>query len=68
MSQIEQTKSKLEKAQLAGFLYKHSPELLVLQEPLNDNASMLNIFVQHELSADQIGLQFGLGRRDQQLF
>ena len=41
MSQIEQTKSKLEKAQLAGFLYKHSPELLVLQEPLNDDASML---------------------------
>lgn len=29
---------------------------------------MLNIFVQHELSADQIRLQFGLGRRDQQLF
>ncbi len=41
-------------------MYQHSPELLVLQEPLNDDASCLNIFVQHELSADQIGLQFGL--------
>ena len=48
-------------------MYKHSPELLVLQEPLNDDASMLNVFVQHELSADQIGLQFGLRCRDQQL-
>ena len=67
MPQIEQIKSKLEQAQLAGCLYQHSPELLVLQEPLNDDASMLNVFVQHELSADQIGLQFGLRCRDQQL-
>lgn len=67
MPQIEQIKSKLEQAQLAGFLYQHSPKLLVLQEPLNDDASMLNVFVQHELSADQIGLQFGLRCRDQQL-
>ena len=67
MSQIEQIKSKLEQAQLAGFLYQHSPELLVLQAPLNDDTSMLNIFVQHQLITDQIRLPFGLGCRDHQL-
>ena len=60
MPHIEPIKSKLEQAKLAGFFYQHSPELLVFQEPLNDDGSMLNVFVQHELSADQIGLQFGL--------
>ncbi|WP_180050454.1 hypothetical protein [Acinetobacter sp. YH12211] len=67
MPHIEPIKSKLEQAKLAGFFYQHSPELLVFQEPLNDDGSMLNVFVQHELSADQIGLQFGLRCRDQQL-
>lgn len=60
MPHIEPIKSKLEQAKLAGFFYQHSPELLIFQEPLNDDGSMLNVFVQHELSADQIGLQFGL--------
>ena len=51
---------RLENAQLAGYLYQHTPHLLVLQEPLQEDASPLNIFVQHEQSSDQIGLQFGL--------
>ena len=57
---IDTVKSSLEYAQLAGFIYQHNAQLLVLQEPLNDDGSILNNFVQHELTADQIGLQFGL--------
>ena len=61
---IETVKSRLEDAQLAGFIYQHNDHLLVLQEPLNDDGSVLNNFVQHELTADQIGLQFGLRLSD----
>ena len=57
---IETVKASLEEAQLAGSIYQHHSHLLVLQEPLNDDGSILNNFVQHELTADQIGLQFGL--------
>lgn len=56
----DQIQQRLEDAQLAGYLYQHSPELLVLQEPLQEDGSTLNIFVQHEQTADQIGLQFGV--------
>ncbi|TCB62329.1 hypothetical protein [Acinetobacter terrae] len=61
---IDTVKSSLEHAQLAGYIYQHNNHLLVLQEPLNDDGSMLNNFVQHELTADQIGLQFGLRLSD----
>ncbi|AXY57432.1 hypothetical protein CDG60_13170 [Acinetobacter chinensis] len=63
---ITQIKNRLEQAHLAEFIYQHQPHLLVLQEPLNDAAKALNIFVQHEHSADQIGLQFGLRISDNQ--
>ena len=55
-----QIQQRLEDAQLAGYLYQHTPDLFVLQEPLEEDGSPLNVFVQHEQSADQIGLQFGL--------
>ena len=61
---IDTVKSSLEQAQLAGYIYQHNNHLLVLQEPLNDDGSTLNNFVQHELTADQIGLQFGLRLSD----
>lgn len=61
---IDTVKSSLKHAQLAGYIYQHNNHLLVLQEPLNDDGSMLNNFVQHELTADQIGLQFGLRLSD----
>ncbi|OAL81336.1 hypothetical protein AY606_00895 [Acinetobacter sp. SFB] len=57
---IDMVKSNLEHAQLAGYIYQHNPHLLVLQEALNDDGSILNNYVQHEHTADQIGLQFGL--------
>ncbi|MEJ2898155.1 hypothetical protein [Acinetobacter sp. NS-4] len=57
---IESVKSRLERAQLAGHIYQHNQHLLVLQEPWAEDGTILNNFVQHELSADQIGLQFGL--------
>lgn len=58
---------RLEQAQLAGYLYPHQADLLVLQEPLQEDGSTLNVFVQHEQSADQIGLQFGVKILDQGL-
>ena len=64
---LESIKSSLIDAQLAGHIYQHNTQLLVLQEPLNDDGSILNNFVQHELSADQIGLQFGLRLSDKHL-
>lgn len=64
---IETLKPRLEYAQLAGFIYQHNDHLLALQEPLNDDGSILNNFVQHELTADQIGLQFGLRLLDNKL-
>ncbi|TCB52568.1 hypothetical protein E0H80_01600 [Acinetobacter sp. ANC 4779] len=57
---IDTIKSNLEHAQLAGYIYQYNPHLLVLQEDLNEDGSVLNNFVQHGLTADQIGLQFGL--------
>src|SRR5690606_3122873 len=53
-------KTRLEQAQLAGYIYQHQQYILVLQEPFSDDGKPLNIYLQHELTADQIGLQFGL--------
>ncbi|CAB1210333.1 hypothetical protein [Acinetobacter bouvetii] len=61
---LESVKTRLEHAQLAGHFYQHNEQLLILQEALNDDGSILNNFVQHELSADQIGMQFGLRLSD----
>ena len=57
---LEILKSRLEQAKLAGFIYQHQQHILVLQEPYTEDGSPLNIYIQHELTADQIGLQFGL--------
>lgn len=53
-------KTRLEQAQLASYIYQHQQNILVLQEPFSDDGKPLNIYLQHELTADQIGLQFGL--------
>ena len=60
-------KHKIEAAQLAGFIYQHQQHILVLQEPLTDQGETLSFFAQHEISSDQIGLQFAVKLVDQQL-
>ncbi|MGG6831186.1 UNVERIFIED_CONTAM: hypothetical protein MX611_13730, partial [Staphylococcus haemolyticus] len=57
---LDTLKSRLEQAKLAGFIYQHQQHILVLQEPYTEDGSPLNIYIQHELTADQIGMQFGL--------
>lgn len=57
---LQTIKSRLELAQLAGFIYQHQQHMLVLQQPFNEDGSPLNFYLQHEITADQIGLQFGL--------
>lgn len=64
---IESLKESLDKAKLAGFIYQHQNNILVLQEPLSDDANLLNSFIQHETTADQLGLQYGLKLTDQGL-
>lgn len=61
---IDALKSRLEQAKLAGFIYMHNRNMLTLQEALNEDGSALDNFAQHELTADQIGLQFGLRLSD----
>lgn len=56
----------LEQAKLAGHIYQQD-RILVLQEPFTDDGSALNIFVQHDLTADQLGVQFGLNVLDEQI-
>ena len=63
---IEALKSSLEQAALAGYIYQHQQHMLVLQEALNDDGSALNNFIQHEHTADQLGLQFGLRLSEKQ--
>jgi hypothetical protein len=53
-------KDLLEKAHLSGYIYQHNQHLLALQEAFNEDGSAYNNFIQHELSADQLGLQYGL--------
>src|SRR5690606_32977399 len=57
---LEGLKTCFEQAKLAGYIYQHQQHMLVLQEPLADDGTPLNIYLQHELTADQIGLQFGV--------
>lgn len=57
---LETFKTYLERAHLAGFIYQHQQHMLVLQDALNDDGSVLNNFIQHEHTTDQLGLQFGL--------
>lgn len=57
---LETIKIRLEQAQLADYIYQHQQHMLVLQQPLNDDGSPFSFYLQHELTADQIGLQFGL--------
>lgn len=64
---LETIKSRLEQAQLAGFIYQHQQHMLVLQQPLNEDGSPLNFYLQHDMTADQIGLQFGLRLADNHL-
>lgn len=59
MLNLEQIKARLEQNHFAGNLYQHDT-ILVLQEPYNDNGSAFNIFVQHDHSSDQLGLQFAI--------
>lgn len=62
---LEALKARLAQAKLAGFIYQHQQHMLILQEALNEDGSALNNFVQHELSSDQLGLQFGLRLSEQ---
>lgn len=64
---LETLKSLIEAAGLAGYIYQHADHILILQDARNDDGSAMNNFVQHELSADQIGLQFGLRLLDHNL-
>lgn len=59
MISLEQLKLRLEQAHFAGHIYQHD-QILVLQEPYSEDGSAFNIFVQHEHSSDQLGLQFAL--------
>lgn len=63
---IDTLKARLEQARLASFIYLHNRNMLTLQDALNENGAVLNNFAQHELTADQIGLQFGLRLSDGQ--
>ncbi len=63
---IDTLKARLEQARLASFIYLHNRNMLTLQDSLNENGAALNNFAQHELTADQIGLQFGLRLSDGQ--
>lgn len=51
--------AQLEQAQLASHFYQQD-NLIILQAPYQDDGSALNILAQHELTSEQIGLQFGL--------
>lgn len=65
---LDQIQQKLSAQQLAGHIYCHqSDQILVLQEPFTPDGEALNIFVQHEHTADQIGLQFAVQLVDQQI-
>lgn len=66
MLTLEQIKARLEQAHFAGNLYQHD-NILVLQEPYTENGAAFNIFVQHEHSSDQLGLQFAIKILDNKL-
>jgi hypothetical protein len=66
MLSLEMIQQRFAQAQLAGHIYQHN-QILVLQEPFTESGSALNIFLQHELTADQIGLQFAIERTDNKI-
>lgn len=66
MYSIATLQQQLETSGLAGNIYQHQ-YILVLQEPLNADGSAFNIFVQHDQTADQLGLQFAIEQQQQQL-
>lgn len=57
---------RLEQSNIAGHIYQHE-QILVLQEPFTENGEALNIFVQHEQTADQLGMQFALKITEQDI-
>lgn len=57
---LETLKQRIEAALLAGYIYQHNQNVLVLQEAFSEDGSAYQNFIQHEFTADQIGLQFGL--------
>jgi len=61
---LETLKTRLEQANLAGYIYQHQQHMLILQGPFSDDGNTLNVYIQHELTADQIGLQFGVRLQD----
>ena len=63
---LEEIQKTLDQAQLAGHIYQQD-QLLVLQEPFTQQGEALNIFVQHDLTADQLGMQFGIKVLDDQI-
>ena len=66
MFTLSQIKYQLEQHTVAGHIYEHQ-QILVLQEPLNPDGSTFNMFIQHDQTADQLGLQFAIELQDQQL-
>lgn len=63
---VQQTKIQLEAAQVAGFIYQQD-NLLVLQEPLTPEGKDQNVFIQHDETADQLGIQFGIKVVEEQI-
>ena len=57
---LETLKQRIAAGLLAGYIYQHQQNLLVLQEALNEDGAPYHNFIQHEVTADQMGLQFGL--------
>lgn len=66
IASFERIQYSLEQAKLAGHIYQQN-QILVLQEPFTEDGAALNIFVQHDLTADQLGLQFGLKVQDEHI-
>ena len=56
---IEQIKSQLITHRLAGHIHQQN-SVLVLQEPIMEDGTAYHVFAQHELSGNQVGLQFGI--------
>lgn len=63
---VQQTKTQLEAAHVAGFIYQQD-NLLVLQEPLTLEQKDQNVFIQHDETADQLGIQFGIKVLDERI-
>ncbi|QOW46760.1 MULTISPECIES: hypothetical protein [Acinetobacter] len=66
MFDLLQIQQQLERAQLAGHIYRQD-NILVLQAPYQDDGSALNVFAQHEHSGEQIGLQFAIQINEQHI-